>query len=145
MAKKTPKLTPVCVTTDDGRELVDLICSGMSEVPAQFPRSVRICGELWTVAYCSDLYHVAKSGSKTKRLRKLYGICVAVERLIVIETQAPRFEMIDTLYHEMAHAYMRKQRLPKNHPFIKFEEDLVEFFAKSMSDMLANNWLPSET
>lgn len=131
------------VQADDGHDIPNMITTGVRRTPRGMPGSVRICGERWAVVYCTDLHVLRRKGKKIVR-HKLYGFCMHTERLIVIETDCPRFEMIDTLFHEMGHAYMR-HFAGKNKQILKQEETIVELFAKAMSDTVFNNYLPSET
>lgn len=61
-----------------------------------------------------------------------------------METDCPRFEMIDTLYHEMGHVYARKL-FPDDKNLFRFEELIVDMFAKGVADAVSNNRLPNES
>lgn len=133
----------VFVTTSDGNEIRNAVCTGMRRAPRGMPERARICGDLWEIAYCSDLYQLRRKGKKLTK-HKLYGFCISQERLIVIETECPRHEMVDTYFHEIGHAYMRKYA-GASKKLLALEEEIVTVFAQAMADVAFNNRLPSET
>ncbi len=126
------------VDPSTGRQLSTLVCKGLSATPVGFSDHVRLFGERWNIVYCRGLYE-----TEGRKRKKLYGMCLGNHRMIVIETDCPRHEMIDTLYHEMGHVYVRVL-VPPDAKFFKYEETIVEVFAKGLSDAAANNRLPTE-
>ncbi len=129
--------------THTGQVVNELVCKSIERVPTGFPEFVRLFGERWNIVYVKGLYDARAKTKRGKRL-KLYGMCLGTPRLIVIETECPRYEMIDTLYHEMGHVYVRRL-MPHDCKLFKYEETIVDLFAKGFADAAANNRLPSES
>ncbi len=106
--------------------------------PRNFPENVKIVGQIWRVRYHSQIY--ADRG-KRKKPSRILGFCNFSHRLIVIDPCVPRFEALDTLYHEMAHVYLRKYPGNKTYwrALQKIEEDICDIFARAFADATQNN------
>lgn len=106
--------------------------------PEGLPRVVTIRGQRWRVVYYTHIYGV---NANDKKATPLYGFCHEGHRLIVINSSEPRFNMIETLYHELAHVYLRKHTGSARYKDLMkhCEEELCDLFAEAFADFTTNN------
>jgi hypothetical protein len=102
--------------------------------PAGFPSEVTIGGERWKVWYYAGIYDKPNFDSA------ILGFASRRFRVILIDIAQPRYEVIDTLYHECAHIFIgqwrQKGKLNMDH---ELEEKLATLFGNAMLDFVQNN------
>lgn len=103
-----------------------ILPEGEIEAPKGFPDSVRIFTDLWTIHYV----HVVEKGSQHS-----LGSCEPQAREILIDKDQSQGSMIETLIHEIFHAYL--STLPSNlDP--EFEEQWVQYITRYFLDLVRN-------
>lgn len=104
--------------------------------PNGMPGEVTVLGQKFDVRYHSCIY---AARNKTQRLR---GVVVYPYRLIVLDPKQSIHLMRETLYHEMAHVYLkawqaRSQSLSNLTPLQV--EEVCDMFAEGHYDAILNN------
>lgn len=114
---------PIAIYTSGGREYPS---------PQGMPSSVKVHGKIFQVIYHSNIY------AEPKESQRLRGLIEYNHRLIFIDPKQSLPALRETLYHEMAHAYLLDWQyrggLKKITP--AQEEDLCDFFAEAHADAL---------
>lgn len=110
------------------------------ETPNGLPSSVKVLGQTFTVRYRTHIYF------KPNKKSRLRGVVLYYDRIIVIDPDQSIHNMRQTLYHEMAHVYLRIWQ-EKNTALRKLTaeqvEEVCDLFGDSFYDCLANNLLQS--
>ncbi len=105
---------------------------GFEPAPSELPTEVKIHGQKYRVWYHTDIY---SKGSKDARIA---GGTSIQWRTILVDPALPRHMVLDTLYHEMMHVYMR---LAKDNGKLlglsdELEEQLCAVLAPAILDIL---------
>lgn len=102
--------------------------------PNGMPSSVRILGQKYQVYYHTKIY--AEPISRTR----LRGIVVYDERIIVLDPMQTIHDLRETLYHEMAHVYLRNNQ-SRGSSLIKLSpaqvEEVCDLFAEGHYDAIS--------
>lgn len=91
------------------------------------PRQLTILNQSWTVEYKDPV-----DAEDTN----LLGLCIAHQRLIIINSNQSYESMLETLVHEIGHAYFSLIPHPIKH---KWDEAFSRMFALAVIDLLRGN------
>ncbi len=119
--------TPIDIYTYGGKEY---------PTPNSMPSSVCIYGQHFEVRYHSHIYNEPK---KSQRLR---GVVLYNFRLIIIDPRQSLHDMRETVYHEVAHVYLKVWQT-KSAALSKLTpaqvEEVCDMFAEGHYDAKLNN------
>ncbi len=112
----------------------------------KFPKIIKICNQTWNIEFCNINEKLAElHDKKVEDLvddgETVLGFCASQLRLICIEKNMEPSVQLETLIHEIGHAYHSVQ--PHNWG-TEHDEQFARMFASCVIDLYLNNdirWL----
>lgn len=131
VVKRTvPRFSPLVI---EGRKLGCYTLRGkLAPPPNNLPSEFQIFSDKWQI-----FYHTKIFASRDKDDR-LLGLSHAYERMVLIDPDQPRHELVDTLIHELTHSilsYGRAQNRLVHGMSDELEETICDLFARAVSTL----------
>lgn len=126
------KATPIIV---DGRALGVFTRGGnFHPTPNGLPSEVRVSGDVWKVLFHSRLYLTAKAKAP------LLGVAIPSERVLIADPQVPDYELRDTVFHEVVHAWLHVGR-QQDARLAKLSKEAEEAIAEVIArELVRSGW-----